>query len=262
MTNRTIIAILIASIFFASCAREKYYVQPAKPAKPKLMVLEDDKNGKPPASYTVNGERYFPLVDAKGFVQYGKASWYGKKFHGRKTSNGEIYDMYKKSAAHKTIPFNTYIKVINLKNNKETIVKINDRGPFIKGRVVDLSYAAAKEIGLVGPGVVDAKVIVLGKQVGSVREKNRTKPVVELKDLESGEFTVQVGAYRSRDNAKLRADTLRPIFNHVKVVPYKDKSSQVWHKVQVSNSETLNKAIAIEKKLEEMGFADAFIVRL
>jgi rare lipoprotein A len=97
-------------------------------------------------------------------VQVGNGSWYGKKFHGRTTANGEKYNMYALTAAHKTLPFNTMVEVTNLSNNRKLIVRINDRGPYAKGRIIDLSYLAAKKLGYVNKGVAKLKVRVLYKQ--------------------------------------------------------------------------------------------------
>lgn len=95
--------------------------------------------------------------------KYGIASWYGKKFHGRKTSNGEIYNMYDMTAAHKKLPFDTIVKVTNLKNGKSVKVRINDRGPYKKGRIIDLSYKAAQQIGMVKDGVTKVKIEIIKK---------------------------------------------------------------------------------------------------
>ena len=97
-------------------------------------------------------------------IQIGKGSWYGKKFHGRKTASGEKYNMYAYTAAHKTLPFNTVVEVTNLKNKRKIIVRINDRGPYARGRIIDLSYLAAKKLGYIGQGVAKLKVRVLYKQ--------------------------------------------------------------------------------------------------
>ena len=97
----------------------------------------------------------------KGRSQVGMASWYGKKFHGRPTSSGEIFDMYKLTAAHKELPLGTRVRVTNLKNRKSVIVKVNDRGPFVKGRIIDLSYGAAKKIGMVEDGVTRVRVEIV-----------------------------------------------------------------------------------------------------
>lgn len=97
-------------------------------------------------------------------LQVGKGSWYGKKFHGRRTANGERYNMYAYTAAHKTLPFNSMVEVTNLKNNRKIIVRINDRGPYARGRIIDLSYLAAKKLGYINQGVAKLRVKVLYKQ--------------------------------------------------------------------------------------------------
>jgi len=114
--------------------------------------VEPRSRGGNPASYVVFGKRYHTLKTSSGFVERGVASWYGKKFHGRKTSNGEVYDMYAMTAAHKRLPIPTYLQVTNLENGRRVIVRVNDRGPFHDNRIVDLSYAAASRIGMLGKG--------------------------------------------------------------------------------------------------------------
>ena len=96
-----------------------------------------------------------------GNVLYGESSYYAEKFHGRKTANGETFDMYKKTAAHKSLPFNTILEVTNIENNQSVIVRVNDRGPFVGGRILDLSYSAAKEIGMLAKGVVKVRIKIL-----------------------------------------------------------------------------------------------------
>jgi rare lipoprotein A len=99
----------------------------------------------------------------KGYAETGVASWYGKKFHGRQTANGERYDMYGMTAAHKTLPFGTMVEVTNLTNGKKVTVRINDRGPFIRGRIIDLTYTAAKKIDMIGPGTAKVRIRVVKK---------------------------------------------------------------------------------------------------
>ena len=105
-----------------------------------------------PDSYEVFGKRYYVMDSSKGFSERGIASWYGTKFHGRRTSSGERYDMYAMTAAHKSLPLPTYVRVRNLKNQRSIIVKVNDRGPFHNNRIIDLSYAAAHKLGIAGAG--------------------------------------------------------------------------------------------------------------
>ena len=108
--------------------------------------------------YTVLGKTYFPLQESKTYVASGTASWYGTKFHGQNTANGEVYDLYGMSAAHKTLPLPSYVRVTNLDNNKSVILRVNDRGPFYSDRIIDLSYAAAKKLGYAEIGTARVKV--------------------------------------------------------------------------------------------------------
>lgn len=258
--KKTLTLILIVLISLAGCARIRTYIPPA-PA-PEVLPLPPTKKGTIPQSYEVNGQRYYPLPDSSGFVQYGMASWYGRKFQGRRTSSGEIYDMYKKTAAHKTLPLGTYVKVTNLANHRYDIVRINDRGPFMKGRIIDLSYATAKDLGAIGPGVVDVKIVALGKQVGTLQGKEGTTPLVALEDFRKGVFTVQVGAFKNEKNALRLAERLRGLFNYVQVSVYVDENKRTLHRVRVSKTHTLAQAAVMERKLEDMGFGGAFIVRI
>lgn len=114
-----------------------------------------------PDSYKQNGERYWVLKSPFGYVATGKASWYGKKFHGRRTSSGETYDMFAMTAAHKTLPIPCYATVTNLENGRSVVVKINDRGPFVDGRIVDLSYVAAHKLGMVEKGTAPVELRVI-----------------------------------------------------------------------------------------------------
>ena len=155
--------------------------------------------------YTVNGVTYYPTVVEVGWKQRGVASWYGPNFHGRLTSSGEIYDMYKKTAAHKTLPMNTQVRVTNLRNGKTTTVRINDRGPFVANRIIDLSYAAAKELDMIGSGTAPVEIEVIGLH-------NCSGEVVPLQkeDLSSScdkvylnNFAVQIGSFRRFQGAQI-----------------------------------------------------------
>jgi rare lipoprotein A len=240
-----------------SCAKEQPYVKTPPPLPPPRKVILP----KALEYYEVYGERYYPLSDAEGFVQYGIASWYGPKFHGRPTSSGQVFDMYQKTAAHKTLPLFTVVKVINLSNQKSIVVPINDRGPFVKGREIDLSFAAAEEIGLTGPGLAEVKIMALGREVGMAETGGKLRPVVEILDFKGGEFTVQVGAFQNKENALRLADRMKSQYAYVNVTPFADGDNQIWHKVFVSKTTTLDRAAEIERNLERLGFSDAFVVR-
>ena len=108
--------------------------------------------------YEVFGKRYVPLASVQAFTQRGVASWYGKKFHGQKTSSGETYDMYKMTAAHPTLPIPSYVRVTHVGNGRSVVVRVNDRGPFHGGRIIDLSYVAAYKLGYIGAGSAQVQV--------------------------------------------------------------------------------------------------------
>ena len=212
--------------------------------------------------YSVNGVSYYPLPRKEGFVQEGMASWYGKEFHRKKTANGEIFNMYDKTAAHKTLPFGTHVMVKNLSNLREVVVRINDRGPFVKGRIIDLSYGAAKDIGLIHPGVTKVRVVVLSKEVGTAKLGNTYRPLVEERDFDKGMFTVQVGAFEIEDNARRLVERLRVIFDDVTVTPYTPCDGKTHYRVRVTTSNGLTGASRIVRKLEYLGFSDTFVVGL
>jgi rare lipoprotein A len=259
--------IFFSSILFllllSSCTIDESYVRtPGPGTRPKSVALPSAEKGKPLEYYEVYGERYYPLSDSDGFIQYGKASWYGPEFHGRPTSSGQVFDMYKKTAAHKILPLSTMVKVTNLCNQKSVVVPINYRGPFVKGREIDLSYAAAAEIGLIDAGVADVQIIALGKEVGRIESEGRTKPLVEVRDFKIGEFTVQVGAFQSRENALRLAQRMKQHHEYVNVSSYAGEDEKLWYRVHVSKSGTLDQANEVVRKVEKMGFPNAFVVSL
>jgi rare lipoprotein A len=169
-----------------------------------------------PASYVVFGKRYHTLSSSNGYNKRGIASWYGTKFHGHRTSSGEPYDMYKMSAAHKTLPLPTYARITNLNNNKSVVVKINDRGPFHDNRIVDLSYAAAAKLDILGKGTGLVQVEAIDPRSYSPQPERPTllaskpkvsgiQPVKHIEPANSGykpSLYLQVGAFANRGNAE------------------------------------------------------------
>jgi len=246
----------------ASCAGPRESFKWPPPPEKKTVVIPPGKLGPGFKPYVINGERYYPLPDSQGFVQTGEASWYGRKFHGRPTASGETYDMYQKTAAHKTLPLGTYVRVLNLRNRKQTVARVNDRGPFMKGRIIDLSYAAARDIGLVGPGLAKVRVEALGRQVGENDSRFGKEPVIEARDLGKGNFTVQIGAFSQKENALRLARRLKVIYHYVRIEVYEPPAGTTLYRLRVGRSTTLKEAAEIEKKLESLGFEEAFVVSL
>jgi rare lipoprotein A len=160
---------------------------------PKIYQGVSSKSEPTMKPYTINGKTYYPTTVNTRDTFSGTASWYGKDFHGRRTSNGEIYDMYKMTAAHKTFPMNTMVKVINTKNNKSAIVRINDRGPFVQSRIIDLSYAAALAVDMINSGTTSVRLEILG-----FGKDEASKQSVTISD-----FDVQIGAFRKQNGAQI-----------------------------------------------------------
>jgi rare lipoprotein A len=179
-----------------------------------------------------------------GYTEEGNASWYGIPFNGRHSSNGEIYDMYKLTAAHRTMPFETMVLVTNLKNGKTVTVRITDRGPFVDNRIIDLSQAAAKEIESIGPGVVPVRLEVLGNV-----------------DVTAGYFTVQVGAFRDRANAERLRERLNSSYSPIFIQPY-DSPDGTFYRVRVGKISGEDAAHDFGEKLREKEGFKPTVLRL
>lgn len=210
-----------------------------------------------PRPYRVNGVWYQPIPDAEGFHQRGTASWYGRPFHGRRTSSGEIYDMYGVTAAHKTLPFGTMVRVRNLQNDKAVDLRINDRGPFAKGRIIDLSYGAAHALAIVGPGTAPVEIVALAAPAREVDEGSGSARFAPA-DLTQGNFTFQVGAFQNRSNAERLAAKLRDRYANVHIASY-DRGDGLFHRVRVGHATSLAAADDYERMLMAHGY-DVFIV--
>ena len=169
-------------------------------------------------------------------VQYGVASWYGGEFHGRPTSSGEVYDMYQLTCAHNTFPLGTTVMVTNLENGRSLELKVNDRGPFVKERIIDVSYAAAQMLGMWGKGTAPVKVEVVSLAI---------EPALR--------FTLQVGSFTDEANAQRLAEQLRKSFENVYVATV-ETLTQKYHRVRVGQFETREAALVMAEKLSQMGF--------
>jgi rare lipoprotein A len=209
-----------------------------------------------PKPYKVFGKWYQPLADARGFRQRGIASWYGKDFHGKKTSNGETYNMYAMTAAHKTLPLGTHVRVHNLENGRKVDVRVNDRGPFVRGRIIDLSYTAANKIGIVGPGT--AKVEIFARGTPTTTDGGGSSSYAQT-DFNTGNFTFQVGAFVNRENAERLKNDLAKSYKNAHITVY-DRGDKVFYRVRVGRFTTLDQAARQEDILIQDGFPDAFVV--
>ena len=213
---RLIVIAVLSALFIVGCAGKKDKdVEPGDGPSSRKMTPADVHDAVPVAEprarygnhspYTVLGKTYTVLSSSKGYHERGIASWYGSKFHGRRTSSGELYDMHLATAAHKSLPLPTYAEVTNLDNGRKMIVKINDRGPFHEDRIIDLSYAAAIKLGVdqTGTARIDVRAIDV---------KTSKRSAVKIAD---GTF-LQVGAFKKRKTAndmagKMMAAQLKPV---------------------------------------------------
>ncbi len=206
--------------------------------------------------YTVNGVRYDPLLDHRGYVEEGIASWYGEDFHGLKTSNGEIYDMHAMTAAHKTLPLGVYVKVQNLRNGSETILRVNDRGPFVKGRIIDLSFAGAKILGVAGPGTAPVRVEALGNRVQDAQGMVRYEP---LPSYDIGSYAVQIGAFTLAENARRLAAEMKSRYG-ASDIQEGDVNGKRYYRVRVGKYTSLDAAEAARIDFERMNYPGAFVI--
>lgn len=182
-------------------------IRPSVSFLPLILILlltlgacaqkSSSKRGGGTQAYTVKGKTYYPLKSAHGFVEEGIASWYGPGFHGKKTANGEIFNQYAMTAAHKTLPLGTKVRVTHLDNGRSVLVRINDRGPFSKDRIIDLSRAAAMRLEITGNGTGKVRV----QSLGGLAE-------VDTKGDISGDFYIQLGAFGQKENARKLIDVL------------------------------------------------------
>lgn len=217
------------------------------------------KNGNPP-SYEVFGKRYYVLKNNEGYSERGIASWYGIKFHKQRTSSGEPYDMYGMTAAHKTLPLPTYAKVTNLENGREVIVKINDRGPFLHNRLIDLSYTAAKKLGVLKKGTALVDVTTINPREWKNGIARNTKKITLAKPM----LYLQVGAFSTTENAKQLASRLKTFIQYpIKVVPNKKinmRNKKPMYLVRVGplkNTETFDR---INSKIQAAGLKKTITV--
>lgn len=206
--------------------------------------------------YEVDGQRYQPLRNHQGFQQRGIASWYGRKFHGRKTSNGEIYNMYGKSAAHKTLPMGVYVKVTHLGNSRQIVVRVNDRGPFVAGRIIDLSYGAAKQLGIVDSGTAQVHIQALGYPKTDQNQRVTYSPP---NDYDAGTFAVQIGAFSTSENAYRLVAKMRNQYGKAVVSTVTAKGQQIY-RVRVGYFRSLEKAETAVHDFISRGFSGSYVV--
>ena len=284
-TRQTLKLLLIAglSVLVVSCSMMRgnspskggYYQSDGPPARSDNKILVEDAQPRwEPHSRTGNkpykalGNQYYPLSSASGFTQRGRASWYGKQFHGRRTSSGETYDMFKMTAAHPTLPLPTYVRVQNLDNGRVAVVRVNDRGPFKSSRIIDLSYAAASKLGLVQSGTANVAIVAItpAKTANNTATNNNASNIVVNSDTTSrventlqgvsgvstisGHY-VQAGAFSTVENARqFELQLIQNGFSPVQIQSPGQSLSQ-FYKVRIGPIESAQQADIFRIKLAQ-----------
>lgn len=237
--NRRVAVHLLGTLLLAlpACAphRQPAASRPAPPSRPPSA-------GTPPSAQPPARPAVPPPA---GYTEDGIASWYGVPYHGRRAANGEIYDMYKLTAAHRTLPFETVVRVTNKKNGKSVDVRITDRGPFVEGRIIDLSLGAARELDMVGMGIAPVQIVLVSSTVSPT----------------GGFFTVQVGAFLSRDNAERLRRQMEERYSFAVIQEY-DAPQGLFYRVRVGKLTSEDAAKDLGDRLREQEHVQPFVVRL
>ena len=265
---KRIILILLSCFLLFSCSRIDKVVSPvAVDSAPKKKIdVETIPNAIPkrepksrygnPKSYVVFGKRYDVMDSGKGYIEKGIASWYGTKFHGRRTSSGETYDMYAMTAAHKSLPLPTYVQVTNLSNSKFIVVKVNDRGPFHENRIIDLSYTAAIKLDIIqkGTGLVEVKAIDI----------EDSKEVILVEDdkisTQDASFYIQVGTFSKLESAKKLKQNLVSFGDNLIKISNVIVSGNTLYRVRIGPFTDTKLSDSIVSKLSDFGIFEHRIV--
>ena len=253
--------LLLAALSACSSAPEKK-AAPAERSVEELTRIPDAVPKVEPKSelgnmktYEVFGKRYYVLDSSDGFTQEGIASWYGPKFHGKKTSSGEIYDMYAMTAAHKTLPLPSYLEVKNLENGRKIIVRVNDRGPFHDNRIVDLSYTAALKLDMFAKGTALVEIRAINpRSYTAGGAPVETRPKVDT-ETTPAQFYIQVGVFSDQNNAENLKNKLLSLQTPVQVDEATLNETAVY-RVKIGPLDDIETADALVYQLEPLGIRE------
>jgi rare lipoprotein A len=266
-TLRVAAVSVLAAGCFTGCSTTTTMIEPkdAAPANPidvssipdAVPRVEPRSRYGNPESYVVYGKRYYTLPSSKGYSERGRASWYGTKFHGKRTSSGEPYDLYGMTAAHKTLPLPTYVKVTNLQNSRSVIVKVNDRGPFHDDRIIDLSYTAAAKLGILGHGTGNVKVEAIDTGADTTVQLAAAAPALTTATAPAQTMYLQVGAFSSLENAeRLRNQIVAQQIAEVRIVETTG-TVDTFYKVQVGPLTGMSEADRVVRELKPLGINES-----
>ncbi|MGA7917459.1 MAG: septal ring lytic transglycosylase RlpA family protein [Candidatus Acidiferrales bacterium] len=241
-TARLVFLLILTAAALAGCGHHNVAAHPPASTPVPQPGTSSGKAPSPPSGTPPAIERQ-PAVPGE-YVEEGVASWYGIPFNGHRTSNGEIYDMHQFTAAHRTLPFNCIVRVTNLDNGKQTEVRINDRGPFVANRVIDLSLSAAQAIEMVGPGTAHVRL-----------------EIVSGPSPQGGFFGVQIGAFKVEENAEKLKAQLETSYSPVSIATY-DSPNGTFYRLRVGHVASEDAARQLANQLHSAGQFTTFVVRL
>jgi peptidoglycan lytic transglycosylase len=273
VVGKTVVRLVVFSsvLFLSACGGGSLVPSSSDKAPSKQVDVSKIPNAVPkneprsrygnPKSYEVFGQRYYVMESSKGFVEKGIASWYGTKFHGRRTSSGETYDMYEMTAAHKNLPLPTYVQVTNLNNGKQIIVKVNDRGPFHENRIIDLSYTAAIKLDVVkkGTGLVEIRVLEQGQTI-PVKSVTRAPVQTVSTASDNNGFFIQVGSFGNPVNAENLKHKLGTLATGLVKVSPVVVSGNTLYRVRIGPLTDIDQADSIVSSLADYGVHEHRIV--
>ena len=211
--------------------------------------------------YEVLGKRYRVMSSEEGYFERGVASWYGEKFHGHKTSNGEIFDMYEVSAAHKSLPIPSFLKVTNLDNNRSIVVRVNDRGPFHGDRIIDLSYAAAVKLGYADRGTARVELEAIVVKGDAPRERIEQPQLARVGGGKIANQYLQVGAYSMRGSAQEVAEQLQGLTRQpIRIEEVRSSQGQTLHRVRIGPLSDLTEVDMLKARVASANLGTPYTV--
>lgn len=276
---KTVACSLVPVLILAGCSSSRYAMHQDRAPKGDInanRIPDAVPRAEPrskygnPESYVVHGRRYHVMKSAQGFRQRGTASWYGSKFHGHRTSSGEPYNMYAMTAAHKTLPLPSYVRVTNVENNLSVIVRVNDRGPFHEDRVIDLSYAAAKKLGISANGTgrveityIDPRQTPARTRVSAFGNKAPAGPQPAKGTVQPADSTkrlyLQVGAFAERLNAEQLRQRVANVLDSGEINTGYNMENKLY-RVRIGPLASMEEADRLAEKLTRSGITRPRIV--
>lgn len=266
-TTLRVAAMPLIAACFAGCSTTSKITEPQDAAPTNPIDVSSIPDAIPrteprsrygnPESYVVYGKRYYTLPSSNGYSERGMASWYGTKFHGKRTSSGEPYDLYGMTAAHKTLPLPTYVEVTNLQNGRSIIVKVNDRGPFHDDRLIDLSYSAAAKLGILGHGTGKVEVRAIDTEGDGTVQLATASPAATATPATTETLYLQVGAFSSPENAeRLRSEIMDQQIGAVRIVETTGAAG-TFYRVQVGPLSNTTEADRVTRALKPLGINES-----